>query len=178
MKYKKIITKNFNQTQKVGESLAKEIRQLANKTGVKKKAVVLELQGNLGSGKTTFLQGFAKGLGVGDKITSPTFVIYKKFKIKNKKLKNKTINQKSKFTSFYHFDCYRIQKQKEILDLGFKEIISNSENIVAVEWPEKIKNFLPKSAIIIKFNFFYSEPKIKADEKTRKLVINKFDKVF
>lgn len=128
---KSYITKNYKQTQKLGEKTAKEILKLP----ARESAVVLGLQGNLGGGKTTFLQGFAKGLGIKEKILSPTFVIMKRFK------------------SFYHFDCYRINKPEEILELGFKEIISNPKNIVAIEWSEKIRKALPKSAIFIYFKF-------------------------
>ena len=77
----KYTTKSFKQTQKLGENFAKEILTLRQTQG-KKTAVVLGLQGDLGCGKTTFLQGFAKGLGVKEKILSPTFVIQKRFKIK------------------------------------------------------------------------------------------------
>ncbi|OGZ63742.1 MAG: hypothetical protein A3A98_00415 [Candidatus Staskawiczbacteria bacterium RIFCSPLOWO2_01_FULL_40_39] len=147
----KSTTKSFIQTQKLGQGLAKEILQ--KESG--KKALVLGLQGDLGAGKTTFLQGFAKGLGVTEKINSPTFVILRRFKItkiKNQKSKIKITNQNSKFINFYHLDCYRLNKAEEILDLGFKEIISNPENIVAIEWPEKISKFLPKDMIEIIFN--------------------------
>jgi tRNA threonylcarbamoyladenosine biosynthesis protein TsaE len=58
-----------------------------------------------------------------------------------------------KFANFYHIDCYRISKPKEILELGFKEITSNPKNIVAVEWAEKIKKILPKDAIWVNFEF-------------------------
>lgn len=153
MKKKEIITKNSNQTKKIGERLAKKIM----KNGIEKTAVVLALRGELGSGKTTFLQGFAKGLKIKNKITSPTFVIYKKFLISGSR-------------NFYHFDLYRLQEVKEILELGFKEIILNPKNIVAIEWPERVKKNLPKSALIIKLEFI--------DEKTRKLTTSKFDKVF
>ena len=71
------ITKSYKQTQKLGENFAKEIL----KSPVNKGAIVLGLQGNLGGGKTTFLQGFAKGLNIKEKILSPTFVILKRFKI-------------------------------------------------------------------------------------------------
>lgn len=130
---KKYIARNLKETQKIAQNLAKEI--LKNKTGI-----VIGLEGELGSGKTAFLQGFAKGLAVKEKILSPTFVIYKKFKIQNPKIQN-----------FYHFDCYRIQKPEEIFDLGFKEIISNPQNIVAIEWAVRIKKIMPKTAIWIKF---------------------------
>lgn len=137
---KKYTTKSYQQTQKLGEKLAEEII----KNGSQETAVVLGLRGNLGGGKTTFLQGLAKGLGAKEKILSPTFVIYKKFQIQSSNIK---------FTDFYHFDCYRINKAEEILELDFKKIISDPRNIVAVEWPEKIKKILPKNAILLSFKF-------------------------
>ena len=132
----KYLTTTPRQTQKLGEILAKEVL----KTKLKKEALTLGLEGDLGGGKTTFLQGFAKGLGIKEKILSPTFVILKKFKIQN-----------SKFKNFYHIDCYRIEKPREILDLGFKEIVSNPQNIITVEWADRIRKILPKKVIIIKF---------------------------
>ncbi len=132
------LTANRFQTKKLGEILAKEILR----TKIKKTAFVIGLEGDLGGGKTTFLQGFAKGLGVKEKILSPTFVILKRLKV-----------QDGRFKDFYHIDCYRIQKPKEILDLGFKEIISNPKNIVAIEWADRIGKILPKNSIILKFEF-------------------------
>lgn len=138
----KSITKSSAQTRKLGENLAgKILRQNAVK-----KAIVLVLSGNIGTGKTTFLQGFAKGLGIKEKITSPTFVIMKKFKIQN-----------SKFVNFYHLDCYRLNNSEEILDLGFEEVISNPENIVVVEWPENIRKIIPKDAVKIKFTHLWGD---------------------
>lgn len=128
---KKYTTKNYKETQKLGEDFAKEILKNPKKNG----AVVLGLLGNLGGGKTTFLQGFAKGLKIKQKILSPTFVILKHYK------------------NFYHIDCYRIKNHKDILELNFLEIIKNPKNIVAVEWPEKIKKVLPKKTIYIDFKF-------------------------
>jgi len=54
---------------------------------------------------------------------------------------------------FYHIDCYRIKKPKEILDLGFKEVISSPKNIVTIEWADRIKKIIPKEAIWINFKF-------------------------
>lgn len=132
----KSITESSAQMRKLGKNLARKILR----QDVVKKAIVLALSGNLGAGKTTFLQGFAKGLGVKEKITSPTFVLMKKFKIKN-----------PKFVNFYHFDCYRLNNSEGILDLRFKEIILNPENIVAIEWPENIRKIIPKDVVKIKF---------------------------
>ena len=144
----KYLTANPSQTKKLGEILAKEIL----KTQPKKIAQILGLEGDLGGGKTTFLQGFAKGLGIKQKILSPTFIILKRFKIKD-----------LRFKYFYHIDCYRIKKPKEILDLGFKEIITNPQNIVAVEWADRIRKIMPKTMIWIRFEF--------VDKKTRKITL-------
>lgn len=135
---KQYLTVSPSQTKKLGETLAREIL----KTKPKKIAQILGLEGGLGGGKTTFLQGFARGLGIKQKILSPTFVIMKRFKVES-----------LRFEGFYHVDCYRLKKPKEILDLGFKEIISNPQNIVVVEWADKIKKILPKNSLILKFKF-------------------------
>ena len=86
-----IISKSTAQTQEIAQKLAKEL------TGQE----IICFTGELGSGKTTFIQGLAKGLNIKDNITSPTFVIYKKYKAK------KNLN-------FYHFDLYRTQNPQEI----------------------------------------------------------------
>lgn len=156
----KHLTTTPRQTQKLGEILAKEVL----KTKLKKGALTLGLEGDLGGGKTTFLQGFAKGLGIKEKILSPTFIILKKFKIsQGRTFGSLRGRQNSKFKNFYHLDCYRIQKPKEILDLRFKEIVSNPQNVVAVEWAERVCNILPKNVIILKFQF--------VDKTARKITI-------
>jgi tRNA threonylcarbamoyladenosine biosynthesis protein TsaE len=128
-----IISNNFSETKEFGEKLAKDIRSCYTE-----KAIVISLKGELGAGKTTFVQGFALGLGIKKKILSPTFIIMNKFKVKPNRY-------------FYHFDCYRIEDVKELKALEFKEIISNSSNIVVIEWGEKIKKALPKNVMEIKF---------------------------
>jgi tRNA threonylcarbamoyladenosine biosynthesis protein TsaE len=143
---KKIITNSAKQTQKLGEKIAQELSDTVGG----KTAIVLGLQGNLGGGKTTFLQGFAKGLGIKEKILSPTFVILKRFQVPG-----------FRFQDFYHIDCYRLKNEKDILELGFDDIIKDSRNIVAVEWSEKIKKVLPKNTIFIEFKFI--------DNKTREI---------
>ncbi len=143
------ITKASTQTKKLGGILAKEILTPHQYIGGGQKgAFILGLKGDLGGGKTTFLQGFAKGLGIKEKILSPTFVIMRKFKIP---IRVHSCSYSSRFAYFYHIDCYRIAKSKEILDLGFKEIISNPQNIVAIEWVDKIKNILPRKKIMLEF---------------------------
>lgn len=136
----KILTKNQSQTRKEGEILAKKI--LKRPAG--KKALVLALEGGLGGGKTTFLQGFARGLGIKEKVLSPTFVIMKRFPLEG---------NKSRFRNFFHLDCYRIKGPKDLDSLEFKKIINDPSNLVAVEWSERIKKSLPKKRIRMKFEF-------------------------
>lgn len=150
---KENITSSSVQTKKLGERFAKEILEKKPK----KTAFVIGLEGELGGGKTTFLQGFARGSGVKEKVLSPTFVIMKKFKIQY---------LKSNIQYLIHIDCYRIQKSKELLDLGFKEIVSNPKNIIAVEWADRIRKIMPKDSIWIKFDFI--------DRRKRKITFRNF----
>lgn len=122
----------------------KKLAQKILKEPKRSKALVLALEGDLGGGKTTFLQGFAKGLGIKERVLSPTFVIMKRFSIKNKK---------SNFRDFYHLDCYRIKSPKDLSALDFKKIISDPLNIVAIEWSERIKKSIPSRAMKLKFEF-------------------------
>lgn len=136
-------TNSSGQTKKFAGLLAREVLSARIK---RKNALVLALSGDLGSGKTTFIQGFLRGLGVRRKITSPTFVITKSYKLKAKSYK-----------LGYHIDCYRLKNPKELLGLGLKEILNNPENIVLIEWSERIfvsngKRFLPKQGLTLPKN--------------------------
>jgi tRNA threonylcarbamoyladenosine biosynthesis protein TsaE len=138
----KITTINSRQTKKLGQILAEQVL----KTSLNKQALVFGLEGDLGSGKTTFLQGFAKGLKIKQTVLSPTFILMHKFKI-NKK------NNSFKFKFFYHVDCYRLNSVKEFLNLDFKKNIDLPENIIAIEWADKIKKILPQNTIWIEFKY-------------------------
>lgn len=122
-------------TQKIAKKFAAE---MIPETNPLKKAFIIEIRGELGAGKTTFLKGFAAGIGIRDTILSPTFVIAKRFPIR-----------KSSFENFFHIDCYRLDQPDETESVGFKKILEDRKNIVAIEWPEKIKNLLGKDSIKI-----------------------------
>lgn len=126
---KEHLTTSPAQTKKLGKSLA----QKALKSSSRKRAFVVGLEGELGSGKTTFLQGFASGLGIRGRVLSPTFIIIRRLK------------------NFYHIDCYRIQKPRELLNLGFKKMVDNPQNIIAIEWADRVKKILPKNTVMVKF---------------------------
>ena len=113
---------------------------------------IICLSGELGSGKTTFTQGVLKGLGAKGPYTSPTFIVMKalqRSKVKTSKVKNSS--QNSKVKNIYHIDAYRVGP-KDILDLGWEEIIADKNNIVIIEWAERIKRIIPRKAIWIKFS--------------------------
>lgn len=128
MKEKTFITKSSEETKDLARKIAKNL----------KGGEVLLLFGNLGSGKTTFVQGLAEGLGIKERIISPTFII-----IRHHKLKDRV---------FYHVDLYRIESSKELEELGLNEILNNKENIIAIEWAEKLKT-LPKIRTEIYFEY-------------------------
>lgn len=109
------------------------------------RATVLALYGDLGSGKTTFTQYLAKELGIKDYVTSPTFVIEKRYDV--------GADLASKFRTLIHIDCYRLSKPDELLNLDWREIIEDQYNLVVVEWPERIKELLPANSIKVEFEF-------------------------
>ena len=138
MSIKKIITKSAAETQQYARELAQHILSKKPLAG----AVVLCLKGDLGAGKTTFTQGFAEGLGITEKILSPTFVVMKRFEISGD----------SGFKNFYHLDCYRLNDTHDLEVLGIKESLINGENIIVIEWPEKAGALLPTERIEINFD--------------------------
>ena len=147
---KTIITINFKDTQKTGEEFAYQI----------KGGEVLALYGDLGSGKTTFMQGLAKGLGIKKNIISPTFIIMRTYEIPSSFLGERSelrdeesLRLSSGIKNLYHLDLYRIENEAQAEDLGLLELMGEPENIVAVEWPDKIENILPDTRINIYFTY-------------------------
>jgi len=94
---------------------------------------VLSLVGDLGTGKTTLVQGIARGLDIEENITSPTFTLIKEY---------------SGRLTLYHIDVYRLDDPGEILLLGIDEILLQ-EAVVAVEWADKVEEILPKDHLRI-----------------------------
>lgn len=113
-------TSSREETQKLGEELGKKL----------KSGGVICLYGGLGAGKTTLTQGIAKGLGVEQKIISPTFILMRRYEVGE--------------SFFYHVDLYRLNDLEEVKGLGIEEIMSDPKNIVIIEWPEKLESLLPK----------------------------------
>lgn len=129
----KRITSSAEETTQAGISLASSLSG----------GDIVALYGDLGSGKTTFVQGIAKGLGITQRIVSPTFII----------LKTHTVDNKSDLDTFYHADLYRIETAKDIESIGLKEIFTDKNAILVMEWPEKIEEILPKHTKKIRFSY-------------------------
>ena len=120
----------MKKTETITTIQAKETKDAGQKLGSNLKGGdLLLLSGELGAGKTTFLQGLARGLGVREAVNSPTFNILKLYKLKN--------NQGAKF--FCHIDAYRLNGPGDLVTLGIEEILVSSEYIVAIEWAEKVR---------------------------------------
>ena len=152
-----MLSKSAQETQKIAFNLAKSA--LCGE--------IFALSGDLGGGKTTWTQGFARGLGIKESVNSPTFVLIKeyqvrKFQITNNKSQTNSKSQIPKLEKLIHIDLYRLKKIDKVFLREIQEYFK-PENIVIIEWAEKIKNILPSQTKWIKFEF--------VNENTRKIEI-------
>jgi tRNA threonylcarbamoyladenosine biosynthesis protein TsaE len=131
-----IITYNANETSAVGRSIGKKLGD----------GDIMALSGELGSGKTCFTGGLARGLGVNEnyQITSPTFTLINEYPAKCK---------------LYHFDVYRLSGYSDLEDLGYEEYFSG-KGVVVIEWAEKIAKIIPQTAIFINFEYIDENKRI------------------
>ena len=132
MKEKLYKSGSAEDTKKIAAEFAKSL----------KSGDVLCMSGDLGAGKTAFVQGLAAGLGVLDYVNSPTFTI---------------VNEYSGDLPLYHFDVYRIGDSSEMFDIGFDEYL-DGDGVTVIEWAELIEDILPQSR--------YNITILKADEES------------
>jgi len=95
-------------------------------------ARIFAFSGELGAGKTTYTQSFAATLGVEESVTSPTFIIYKVY----------DLPEHVPFERLVHVDAYRLENKEELTTHGFNSLLSDTQNIVILEWPEKVAGLL------------------------------------
>ena len=105
---------------------------------------VIALLGNLGSGKTTFTQGFANGLGIKEHVGSPTFKLISEYDGSPHNL--------------FHVDCYRLQHADDFFNIGGERYLAPEHAVTLIEWADIISEVLPKETIIIKFRRSKAEP--------------------
>jgi len=104
---------------------------------------VLLLSGGLGAGKTSFIQGLAKGLGIEGDVTSPTFTLVNEYRGQ----------VGGEPVSLYHIDLYRLSGDvDELLDIGFEEYLDDPQGICAIEWPQRAADALPESWLLIEID--------------------------
>ena len=120
----KLLSDSEENTLQIAESIAGEL----------KGGEVLLLTGDLGAGKTVFAKGIARGLGITETVTSPTFTVANTYEGRLK---------------LYHFDMYRISDYREAEETGIQDFIGNKNGVCVIEWAENIKELLPKDAIRI-----------------------------
>lgn len=111
------ITRGETETEELGERLGKTIRP----------GTVIAFTGDLGAGKTAFTRGLARGLGVTDRVTSPTFTIVNEYEGGRLPL--------------FHFDMYRLESSDELFDIGWEDYLHRN-GVCAVEWSEKVSDAL------------------------------------
>ena len=108
---------------------------------------VVALKGDLGTGKTTFTQGFAKGLGIQDRVGSPTFKLVSEYV--------------GKPYNLYHVDCYRLKNSVEFLNLGGENLLMPHDGVSLIEWADVIQPLLPENTIEIKFSRLKNQPNVR-----------------
>ncbi len=134
-----VITKSALETKKLGKELANSlIKKFSNPY------FTISLTGDLGCGKTTFVQGFAEFFGIKGRIISPTFVLIRTYSIPRKF---------KPFSNLYHVDLYRLSGNldEEVKNIGLLDILGRNGNIALIEWGEKIKNILPSNSLWVEF---------------------------
>lgn len=139
----KYVSKDINDTLTIAENIESE----------KFENMVICLDGELGSGKTVFVKGIAKALGIEENITSPTFNIIKEYQ--------------SGELPLFHMDVYRLDEIED--DIGITDYY-NKGGITIIEWSELIKDNLPEERLEIKFKI--------VDENTRVLLFKPFGKIY
>lgn len=131
-------------TETVISHSAEETRAAGERLGARLDAgAVVACIGELGAGKTCFLQGLARGLGVESPVTSPTFVL---------------INEYRGRVPVHHLDAYRTESLSEVLDLGIEELM-HGDGVTVIEWADKLIPMLPAHTITVTIDGLGDEPR-------------------
>jgi tRNA threonylcarbamoyladenosine biosynthesis protein TsaE len=132
--------KKVTRTTKSTEETSLVAKDLIESFGpVEDRAFVVALSGDLGAGKTTLVQAIAKELGIKDVVISPTFILAKTYNIKKSEFYKKLI----------HIDAYRFEDPKEANVLKLEELINDPQNLIVIEWPERLGKSLKSTVRVV-----------------------------
>lgn len=121
------ITQNYSETENIAFELAQKLPY----------GSVIAMFGDLGAGKTAFTRGFARGMGIGCDVSSPTFALVNEYRGNGKTL--------------YHFDMYRISGWDDLYSTGFFDYLDEGASLI-IEWSENIEAVLPENHIRVTIN--------------------------
>jgi tRNA threonylcarbamoyladenosine biosynthesis protein TsaE len=107
----------------------------------KNRATVVAISGELGAGKTTFVRGVFRGLGITRRAVSPTFILVRTIRLSRRA---------HAFRTLHHVDAYRIDDPQELARVGFGELLADSMALMLIEWPERIQSLLPPPRIRVR----------------------------
>ncbi|MEA1929530.1 MAG: tRNA (adenosine(37)-N6)-threonylcarbamoyltransferase complex ATPase subunit type 1 TsaE [Patescibacteria group bacterium] len=150
-----VISSNLQQTTDAAKRWLEEV----SKMPLHGQARVVAMLGDLGSGKTTFVQAVARELRIVENVVSPTFVIEKIYHLLPPT--QRPGQAATSFEHLIHIDCYRLDNPQELQHLGWKEIAANERNLIMIEWADKIRRLLPPDHLTLNFKF--------VDEDTRNI---------
>jgi tRNA threonylcarbamoyladenosine biosynthesis protein TsaE len=146
-----ITTRSPEETQALAARL---VTALAAEQGLRGTSTIVALQGDLGAGKTVFVKGVAKALGVEEMVTSPTYVIEKVYRLP----------PGHPWKHLIHIDAYRLEGAEELHTIGWDEAATDPGNLIMVEWPEQVGRAMPDRAYWVEF--------AQVDEHTRRITVD------
>ena len=133
-----VVTHSPEETQKCAERIVQALAQIKGTRGT---GTIVALQGNLGAGKTVFVKGVAQALGIKETVTSPTFVIEKKY----------ILSDQASWKNLIHIDAYRLESEEELDTVDWNYIATDPSNLIMLEWPEQVGRGVPDRAVWIEF---------------------------
>jgi tRNA threonylcarbamoyladenosine biosynthesis protein TsaE len=142
---------NKNEIPEISKKLLERISKMKNKS-----AKILALSGELGAGKTTLTQELARQLGIKENLITPTYIIMKAYNIDTDSIYYKESKK------LIHIDAYRLDSSEELLKIGWEEIKKEKENLIIIEWPEKVESCLDKDIFWVKLEH--------VDDQTRSVI--------
>ncbi|MES2007196.1 MAG: tRNA (adenosine(37)-N6)-threonylcarbamoyltransferase complex ATPase subunit type 1 TsaE [Patescibacteria group bacterium] len=125
----------------LGNVVKEVLAKIPLKEGRLGRAALITLSGDLGAGKTTFVQALARELGIERVVQSPTYVLMKSYELKNQA-----------FTKLVHIDAYRLNNGDEFAALEPASFLLDEDALVCVEWPERIEGALPRPDVALKLS--------------------------